>query len=109
MSDSAVPPVYIQFKGDTSGLDSAIKTAVGSLKGFQGEANNTGKSAKNMGISTVAAGAAMGYMMVGLAQKVKSFASEFFTEFRNMAGETRKLQRTMGPLFICSRVIKTTS
>jgi SepF-like predicted cell division protein (DUF552 family) len=96
VSDGAVPPVYIEFKGDVKGLESAIKSAVGSLKGFQNEADNTGKSAKGMSVGTVAAGTAIGYMMVGLAEKVKGFATEFFTDFKNMASETKKLQRTMG-------------
>ena len=96
MADSSLPPVYLEFKGDTRGLDSAMKTAVGSLKGFQNQAENTGKAAHSMGITSIAAGTAMGYMFVGLAHKIKDFGSEFFNEFKNLAGETKKLQRSMG-------------
>ena len=91
-----IPPVYIEFKGDVTGLQSALKTVQGDFKVLKGEIGKTEKVTESLKISTIALGSVMGNVITSLGSEVTKFGKEFVSAFTDTVSETKTLQKVLG-------------
>jgi len=91
-----LPPVYMEFKADIKGIQTALKTIEGDLKNFKKSTKAAGDGAKEMSVKTVAAGAVMGNIITNVGQKIFSFAKETVTAFQDVGKEVGKMKRVLG-------------
>ena len=81
--------ITIQFRGNASNLMAAVHSATTGMHSVK-------TSADSMSAGTVAAGVAMGQVMVQMAEKVAHFAGEFVSRYAEIGAETTKLIRMTG-------------
>lgn len=90
-----VPPVYVQFKGDTTSLNASIGQAKKSLVGFGNTTQEVTAVAKKLGVAQIALGGIIANVATAAAANVKSFAMSFTGEYQAIAGEVRNLSKVM--------------
>ena len=88
--------VYIEFKGDVSGLQSALKQVEGSFKAVDKQLKETNADTKTMSATMVAAGGVMANVFTKLAGEALKFGKEFITAYVDVGKEVRSLQRVLG-------------
>ena len=91
-----LPPVYMEFKADIKGIETALKTIEGDLGKFKKSANNAGDASKSMSAKTVAAGAIMANVFQKAATEIFKFGKDTVTAFQDTGKEIRTLQRSIG-------------
>jgi hypothetical protein len=90
-----VPPVYVEFKGDTTNLNSSIRQAQTSLNSFGNTTKEVGAVARKMGVAQIALGGIIANMATAATANVKEFAMSFVGEYQHIAGEVRSLSKVM--------------
>jgi hypothetical protein len=90
-----VPPVYVQFKGDTTDLNVAIGQAKKSLNGFAVSANEVVKATKSLSIAQIALGGIIANIATQAAASAKQFAMSFVGDYQHVASEVRTLSKVM--------------
>jgi len=81
--------ITIQFRGNAQNLMAAVQQSQQGMKQVQ-------TSADHMSAGTVAAGVAMGQILVQMGEKVAHFAGEFVSKYAEIGAETVKLMRMTG-------------
>jgi hypothetical protein len=81
--------IQINFTGNATSLQHAAQQVSQSL-------NQVAANTKSMSATTVAAGTAMGSIMVQMGQKALGFAKDAVGSFSSVASEVRKMQGIMG-------------
>ena len=90
-----VPPVYVEFKGDTTNLNASIGQAKKSLTGFAAATSEASIQAKKLGVAQIALGGIIANVATAAAANVKQFAMSFVGEYQHIAGEVRTLSKVM--------------
>lgn len=90
-----VPPVYVQFKGDTTDLNVAIGQAKKGLTGFAAETKVAQTSVKSLGVAQIALGGIIANVATQAAASAKQFAMSFIGDYQHIAGEVRTLSKVM--------------
>ena len=90
-----VPPVYVEFKGDTTSLNASIGQAKKSLVNFGTTTEEVSAIAKKMSVSQIALGGIIANVATAAAANVKQFAMSFVGEYQHIAGEVRSLGKVM--------------
>lgn len=88
-----LPPVYVEFKGDVTGLATAIATAQGQLNQFSATTNQATGATHGLNAGTVALGGTMAIVLTQMLSKVKEFGASLATEFVHVGSEVKSLSR----------------
>jgi hypothetical protein len=90
-----VPPVYVEFKGDTTSLNASIGQAKKSITGFAAATEVATVKAKKLGVAQIALGGIIANVATAAAANAKTFATSFISEYQSIAGEVRSLGKVM--------------
>ena len=88
---SEIPPVYVEFKGDVSGLATAIATAQQQLGGFNQSVQESAQATHGLNVATVAFGGVLASVMNSSLQHIKQFGQEMVTDFLGAGSEVKSL------------------
>lgn len=90
-----VPPVFVEFKGDTSDLNASINQAKASITNLSATTAHASETTKKLGVAQIALGGIIANLATAAAANVKSFAMSFVGEYQHIATEVRSLGKVM--------------